>query len=523
MEQYIEWANHFMILDCPILLFTTEDIAKILKTIRGEKPIHIVILPFKDLYMWQMYEQSWKAHHAMDKERMYHSPELYCVWAQKSVFVEEAIQRNPFQTNYFYWCDIGAFRSRPTADMCAYFPFSRFPKQKILMSSVSSSTPEDYEYQEGIIGNFVFKDRIVGGLWGGESDACVRWRYAYEAMLIRYFANKRFAGKDQSVMLSAYFANPDLAEIVRPTKHDIDIWFFAHHLLSDPNIPYEVDETFTKKKKENIVSVSIMGGLGNQMFQIASAYSYAKQQGGTLQLLRKKKQEDGRNLYWDSTLVRFTHYLVDTLPNTLPTWSELQSTQYTSLPPLQSDGLYMDGYFQSSKYFGNNATRQEIKQCMKPPPALLQTIQAKYNFLFQQKDNIVVIHARRTDYLKSQWNIDFHGPLSTEYYKEAIQEISKLVRNPTFLLCSDDPHYWFDTIPKIQILQENPIHILVEDEISTMALLQQFSYFIIANSSFSWWSAWLSDAKKVICPKQWFGPKGPSMYEDIYESDWKRI
>jgi hypothetical protein len=506
-------------------VFTTDDIAKTLEQIRGEKPIHIVPIPFKDLYMWKMYEQSWKTHHAMDKEQMYHSPELYCIWAQKSVFVEEAIQRNPFGTNYFYWCDIGAFRSIPTKEMCALFPIaSRFPNHKILLSSVSSATTEDYECRGGIHGDFFHKDRIVGGLWGGSAEACTRWRYAYEAMLIRYFANKRFAGKDQSVMLSTYLDNPELAEIVAPTKHDIDIWFFAHHLLSDSTVPYEVDPSYTKHKNEKpIVSVSIMGGLGNQMFQIASAYSYAKQQGATLQLLRKKKEEDGRNMYWDSTLFRFHHCLVDRLPGTLPTWSEIHSTQYNRLPPLQPAGLYMNGYFQSSKYFVDDATKQEIKQCMKPQPTLLLRLQQTYNFLFQQKENVVVIHARRTDYLKSQWNIDFHGPLSVDYYKDAIQEIGKYVENPTFVLCSDDPQYWFETIPKIHQLQEHPIHILVEDEISTMALLQQFSYFVIANSSFSWWSAWLSDAKKVICPKQWFGPRGPSNYEDIYESDWKRI
>jgi hypothetical protein len=63
------------------------------------------------------------------------------------------------------------------------------------------------------------------------------------------------------------------------------------------------------------------------------------------------------------------------------------------------------------------------------------------------------------------------------------------------------------------------------DEIRTLALLQQFNWFIIANSTFSWWAAWLSDAppENVYAPVAWFGPTGPKNYADIYEPGWNRI
>jgi hypothetical protein len=183
----------------------------------------------------------------------------------------------------------------------------------------------------------------------------------------------------------------------------------------------------------------------------------------------------------------------------------------------------MKGYFQSSKYFLDAQTKQDIRRLMRPEPTILQALEKKYDFLFQAKERVVVVHARRTDYLKSQWNIAFHGPLSIEYYTKATEIVSKKIDQPIFLLCSDDSQYWYQSLPKIQVLQDNRMHILEEDEIHTFALLQQFSHFILANSTFSWWSAWLADAKHVIAPKQWFGPSGPNQYEDIYEEGWERI
>jgi hypothetical protein len=238
-------------------------------------------------------------------------------------------------------------------------------------------------------------------------------------------------------------------------------------------------------------------------------------------LLETKPEEDGRNMYWDSILFRWKHTLVTSLPASCTTVSEIHSTQYSPLPPVPPNGLFMKGYFQSSKYF--QTAKQELQRLMSPSPILQKEMRTNYAFLLAATERIVVIHARRTDYLKNDWNIAFHGPLSTDYYKEAIDEICKIVKKPYFLLCSDDPTYWFQTIPKLQTLQDNPIHILQEDDIHTMALLQMFQYFILANSSFSWWSAWLANAKHCIVPKHWFGPKGPSYYEDIYEEHWQKI
>lgn len=275
-------------------------------------------------------------------------------------------------------------------------------------------------------------------------------------------------------------------------------------------------------KNRPIVSVNIIGGLGNQLFQVISAYAYSKKYNGRLQIIKNKRYDDGRPLYWDSVLHRFKTYLVDNIPGTLMRWQEKGATEFSNIYPLPSQGIYLNGYLQSSLYFKD--IKNEVKELLKPSDDILNNILTKYNYLISIKDRVVVVHARRTDYCINQHKIDFHGPLTKEYYKEAINRISMSVENPIYLLCSDDTLFWADLIKDIPELNNKNTYILEnEDEINTFYLLQQFKYYIIANSTFSWWAVWLSDSKRVIAPSKWFGPIGPKNYKDIYESDWELI
>ena len=274
-----------------------------------------------------------------------------------------------------------------------------------------------------------------------------------------------------------------------------------------------------------IVSVNIMGGLGNQMFQLATAYAYAKQNNGKLTVLRNKKEADGRSLYWDNMLYRFQEFLVDKLPEGLEQWRESGATEFSIIPSLPLNGLFLNGYLQSAKYFGDATIQEEIKELFKPSHTIMCNIQSRYNILLKNKERIVVVHARRTDYLKNQDIINYHGPLSIDYYNEAINKMSNEIEDPIFILAADDSSFWSSVINELPQLNNRNIYIIDDDnEIRTLALLQQFQHFIIANSTFSWWAAWLSkDTKKVIAPSKWFGPTGPQNYKDIYIPSWELI
>jgi hypothetical protein len=518
--QYLVWARTYMQLDAPIVLFTTPELVDTFRSMRdAAKPLHVVSLPFEELDMWVAHKDAWIAHHALDPEARIHTPELYTVWAQKPVFVERAIALNPFNTQHFFWCDIGAFRGELNATIRASFPSTRYlPHDRILLSAVNECTATDWVTED-----FSRSNRIVGGLWGGGIAGCRAWSAAFQRTLRRYFAEGKFAGKDQSVMLSTYMSDTTLATVVRPTIpfDPTHVWFFLTQLCSDLSMDYALEPSYIGGFKQPIVSAHLMGGLGNQMFQIAMAYVYASHNHGALRLLRTKVEPDGRDMYWDSTLIRFRPYLVNTLPSLRLVYDPANHT-YVKLPDLDATGIYFNGYWQTPKYFESH--RAELRALFSPPQTTVSELRKKYKELLDIKDRVIVVHARRTDYLKSEHNIRYHGPLDVDYYKRAIQHIATHVKNPVFLLSSDDNMFWLDAIPSIPALQTSPFYILAdEDDVRTLALLQQFRQFVIANSTFSWWAAWLADAKIVCAPAKWYGPDGPSRYEDLYDSSWVKL
>jgi hypothetical protein len=260
------------------------------------------------------------------------------------------------------------------------------------------------------------------------------------------------------------------------------------------------------------VTVNIMGGLGNQLFQLAAAYSYAKEK-GTLRILRQTNN-GSRPFYWDSICHAFLPYLVETLPSTLTSWHEPLPTMYTAIPSLPDNGIHLHGYFQTSLY---HVDKEEIRSLF-APPLCVQSVQEAYHTLLEQSHRVIVVHCRQTDYLTHR---DIHGPLTMDYYRRAIEKARSWVEDPLFLLCGDDPSFW---APLCAELPSTTYQVLEESsDIRTFLLLQQFRHFIMSNSTFIWWCVYLSSSDHVIAPAKWFGPKGPSPFHDIYEPTWIRM
>ena len=544
---YLQWASAFMKLEAPVVLFTDPQFVSVFKAMREDRPLHIVAQPFTECFMWTKYAGAWIQHHAMDHEAGAHSPQLYALWANKAVWVKTAIEANPFGTSHFFWCDIGAFREPHLMDtkFAPHFPQSKhFSSAAILFCSVDRCVAEDYiKHPDGIVGDFKHVNRIVGGLWGGSIVACIRWATAFESQLTKYFAAGRFAGKDQSVMLSALMEDPSLGVVVKPTLC-VNPWFFLQYLLSDCDASFAVDETFTSSgaqrqpKEGPIVSVQLMGGLGNQLFQIATAYAYAQRNNARLQLERHKREADGRETFWDSLLENVKPYLTNEHLISLKRFQEsCGATKYVSLPAPAAGGQLLFGYFQSSKYF--NDCKDDIYKLFFSERIHAAAIK-KYAHILHDVQNAVVVHARRTDYLKNDWNIAVHGPLTYDYYNKAMTYFSDRIANPFFILFSDDPVFW--DVSKLPQLQNGAFAIVTEQDPSlTLMLMSEFKNFIIANSTFSWWGAWMSAQRAsaqrasaqrasaqrhvthVVAPAKWFGPAGPQMYEDIYEPSWIRM
>ena len=232
------------------MLFTTAELSPLFREMRDDHgPLHIVELPFTELDTWVRWKDRWIADWDKDHEKAHHTPQLYAIWAQKAFFVDRAAALNPFGSEHFFWCDIGALRTEPPAAVYANFPdIARFPADdRIVMSAVHALEAGDTKkHEDGIVGDFRYVDRIVGGLWGGTAQACKQWLQAYTTQLEAYFRAGRFAGKDQSVMLSAYLADRSLAYILQPTLSPTvaDPWFFLLHFMSDWSVPFALYETY---------------------------------------------------------------------------------------------------------------------------------------------------------------------------------------------------------------------------------------------------------------------------------------
>ena len=260
------------------------------------------------------------------------------------------------------------------------------------------------------------------------------------------------------------------------------------------------------------VTVRMVGGLGNFMFQISAAYAYACKYNKELVIsnqnsfiVHRPLSSYSNNILKEIEIQQYISNLGDYHRYVEPSFA------YKELPYIEGN-VILDGFFQSEKYFKDY--EEEIKNLFNytrtPIKGLAQTPEVSGK-------NTCSIHVRRGDFLHKQ----SHHPIQTlEYYLEAMSFFSK----DTIFLISSDDHQWCTktfTPDKGSFLFVEPINDY--NDISIMSLCDNN---IIANSTFSWWGAWLnpSETKTVIAPKQWFGVGyAGTNTEDIYCPYWIKI
>lgn len=172
------------------------------------------------------------------------------------------------------------------------------------------------------------------------------------------------------------------------------------------------------------------------------------------------------------------------------------------------DNSYLLGYWQDERYFSGirDALRKDLSFKTPPSPQNITLLQ-------QIKDtNAVCIHIRRGDYLTDQSTAANVGICDLPYYFKAVEIIKEKVSNPVFYVFSDEME-WVKMnfqIPEACVFVD---HNSQEKAYEDLRLMSACKYHIIANSSFSWWGAWLSDYKNqlVIAPKIW-RKNGPNMF-----------
>jgi hypothetical protein len=183
------------------------------------------------------------------------------------------------------------------------------------------------------------------------------------------------------------------------------------------------------------------------------------------------------------------------------------------------DNIYLRGYFPSFKYFNDSEEliRQDFTFNKEPD-------EQNHNIINEIVcSNSVSVHVRRGDYITSQTTKDKFGVCSPDYYKRSTQHIADKIRNPHFFVFSNDIQWAKDNI-KTGYRTTYVTHNTGKNNYEDMRLMSLCKHNIIANSSFSWWAAWLNrnPAKIVICPTPVFD-RLDIRDDDFYPKHWTRL
>jgi hypothetical protein len=236
--------------------------------------------------------------------------------------------------------------------------------------------------------------------------------------------------------------------------------------------------------------------LGNQLFQLASAISYAK-----------SSEDSVAFPNWEYS----KYFKGDFTPKTDPQpyrrlWIE-HGFHHTQIP---KGANLLGGYYQSEKYFIEN--EELIRSMFSFSDSVIESVRSKNSELLNQDIPKVSIHLRRGDYLK--WP-NHHPVLPIDYFVSATE---KFPENSVYLVFSDDLQWCKDNFP-----EGNYVFIEGQTDVEDLCLMTMCDHNCIANSTFSWWGAWLNKNpnKIVVAPKKWFGPAYDHFSaKDLYCPSW---
>ena len=288
-----------------------------------------------------------------------------------------------------------------------------------------------------------------------------------------------------------------------------------------------------------MITCYLLGGLGNQLFQIFNVLSYSIESGGRPAFadLPYTVGMTKRPTYWNTFFLSLRIYVFPNMFSYFPILREKAFT-YSELPIITTKDqphLILAGYFQSYKYFENNKMK------------IFETIQLEHQKTEVKKrmqidfDNTISIHFRIGDYKLIQ---DKHPILTKKYYVNAIRYIlmnlhthnEKENKNVNILyFCEERDLFYVE--PIINELKEEYKHLSLSLSLSfipinpifkdweQLLLMSCCRHNIIANSTFSWWGAYFNKNKdKRVCyPSQWFGPSLHHSTEDLFPEDWIKI
>jgi hypothetical protein len=291
----------------------------------------------------------------------------------------------------------------------------------------------------------------------------------------------------------------------------------------------------------NTVTTKLLGGLGNQMFQYAAARALADRTGGELQLdvsefatytLRRYELDTLRvrarvlpaaaEAPAQGPLVRKARTLVDRLLRVRREGAPVYREPSFAFDPgllQQRPPVCLEGYWQSEKYFLDDADaiRRDFTLAAEPDAANSAVLAR------MQGTTAVSLHVRRGDYVTNPNAAAFHGTCSPGYYRQAVDHIAQRCGPLTLFVFSDDQDWVRANMP----FAHPTVHVDCNPPdrgVWDMHLMKHCQHHVVANSSFSWWGAWLNPSaqKIVVAPRRWFTDAAIDT-SDLIPASWIRL
>ena len=261
----------------------------------------------------------------------------------------------------------------------------------------------------------------------------------------------------------------------------------------------------------SIFTCRLNGRLGNQMFMIAHAYSQALDHNA--KFIAAKYDADSSD-YFNNIYRNIDFWLThtDDLKDDTSYVNLGTTFHYSPIEIPKNKNIIFHGYYQSEKFFLSNTLK--VKELFSANQEFVIDYFNKYPFL--KNNDTIVINVRRGDYLHYP---NHHPVISAEYIYKALEHIPNYKTNPIIII-SDDIEWCQENINI-----DNAIFIVDILPWQALWLISLCKYFIISNSSFSWWGAFLGEKEDsiVTCPDIWFGPEIEVDTSDIYRNSWIKI
>jgi len=284
------------------------------------------------------------------------------------------------------------------------------------------------------------------------------------------------------------------------------------------------------------IYLRLMGGLGNQLFQYAAGRSLADRLGVELVLddryvvrksqhtglvlnafkIRARVMDNAERQRFSEVKIRLARWFKKLIR---PLGKVFWETQYNHDPSIDTSpaGQLLIGFWQSEEYMYDLHQLRLDLELKVPLSAPAQKVSKVIGAV-----ESVALHVRRGDYLKDQKTMARHGVCSESYYQSAIDLVAAAKPMAEFFIFSDDPQ-WVKAHLQLppQCTYVSKVHITAEED---LVLISQCKHQIIANSTFSWWGAWLNNNcdKIVVCPTPWFDDVSIAT-QDLLPAHWHQL